>query len=242
MSKNYKDLLKQYGTTIELKQYLTAIYNFQKEANYERHVEPNSMMYSTSQTNNINEMLGKINEGKVDYKKTLDSLYVSTSEEKFKFGMGSTYTNQSFYEVPTYSTVTYSYKKVKNNDKDKKIIYNKESYLDRLYVWNSSKFNAYKNIMKDERYEELLQLQGKYFNLYMRIFSQPPNERDFDKVISNIKNAADLVHKNNYSTLIGVQTLLLPENKDEIATFLRDSAKECKKRANEIEFMMKSLE
>ena len=42
------------------------------------------------------------------------------------------------------------------------------------------------------------------------------NERDFDKVISNIKNAADLVHKNNYSTLIGVQTLLLPENKDEI--------------------------
>jgi len=32
------------------------------------------------------------------------------------------------------------------------------------------------------------------------------------------------------------------ENKDEIATFLRDSAKECKKRANEIEFMMKSLE
>lgn len=184
LSKNYKDLLKQYGTTIELKQYLTAIYNFQKEANYERHVEPNSMMYSTSQTNNINEMLGKINEGKVDYKKTLDSLYVSTSEEKFKFGMGSTYTNQSFYEVPTYSTVTYSYKKVKNNDKDKKIIYNKESYLDRLYVWNSSKFNAYKNIMKDERYEELLQLQGKYFNLYMRIFSQPPNERDFDMDIS----------------------------------------------------------
>ncbi|KKP87044.1 MAG: hypothetical protein UR89_C0008G0016 [Candidatus Roizmanbacteria bacterium GW2011_GWA2_35_8] len=182
LSRNYKDLLRQYGTTDELKQYLTGILTFQREANYEIKVPSNSSMpYTTTENNYINETLGKIKEGKVEYRNIIDSITVSSSEEKFKFNMGGFYTIQSFYYVSA------SYNKIPNNknkDKEEKITYNKESYLDRLYTWNSSKFSAYKNIVKNERHSELLQLQGKYFNLYMRIFSQPPNERDFDMDIS----------------------------------------------------------
>ena len=47
------------------------------------------------------------------------------------------------------------------------------------------------------------------------------NEKDFYKVISNLKNAVDLVHKHSYPVTIGVQTLLLPENINEIESLAK---------------------
>jgi len=41
-------------------------------------------------------------------------------------------------------------------------------------------------------------------------------EKDFDRVISNLKNAVQFKKKNNLKSTIGVQTLLLPENAHEM--------------------------
>lgn len=42
------------------------------------------------------------------------------------------------------------------------------------------------------------------------------NSKDFDRVISNLSEAAKIRAKNNYKCTLGMQILLLPENKDEV--------------------------
>lgn len=44
-------------------------------------------------------------------------------------------------------------------------------------------------------------------------------ENDFNKLIKNIEDAVNLRKKNNYDCALGVQFLLLPENKDEVVSF-----------------------
>jgi len=50
-------------------------------------------------------------------------------------------------------------------------------------------------------------------------------EKDFEKVISNIEYAANLRDKKEYGATIGVQTLLMPENIDEIPKLARIAKK-----------------
>ena len=50
------------------------------------------------------------------------------------------------------------------------------------------------------------------------------NEKDFERVMDNLKYALEYKRKNNLKCTIGVQTLLLPENKDEIELL----AQQCK--------------
>ena len=50
-------------------------------------------------------------------------------------------------------------------------------------------------------------------------------ESDFDKVLNNIKNAVKIKQKKNYSCVIGMQMVLLPENQEE-AILLAQQAKD----------------
>lgn len=46
-------------------------------------------------------------------------------------------------------------------------------------------------------------------------------EKDFEKVLNNMKNAVQIRDKNNYKCTLGAQMLLLPENKDEVFEFAK---------------------
>lgn len=167
LSGNYRDLVKEYGSLDAQKKYLLSILNFQREGNYKGYGN-----------DYLNEVKDKINKDEINYKDVFGTINISTSEEKYKFStykVGFAYTNQSFYDIYNYSYYPF---KTKKNSK------NKDSKLDRFFTWNSSKVRAYKRMIKDGRHNELLQLQGKYFELYRRILSQPQNERDFDMDIS----------------------------------------------------------
>jgi len=180
LSGNYKDLIKEYGTHAELKQYLLSVFTFQRQQNYKIYVGTEIRNYITNQDNYLEEMKNKIIDGKVDYKKTSDLILITKSEDRYKFNLGNLSTSRSFYDIIQNNNGYYNLV----NKKDREIIKDKDSYLDRFFVWNYSKDDAYKNIIKDGRQNELLQLEGKYFELYTKILSQPTNERDFDMDIS----------------------------------------------------------
>lgn len=175
LSKNYKDLIKKHGTNEVKKQYLLSIFTYQREANYKQQYSSNSS-YVTNMSGYLEKMKDKVAKGKVEYNGVFDSINISNSEDRFKFNTGSLYMNQSFYEFPYYSDYFV--------DRLQKNVENKDGFLDRLYVWNFTNLEVYKKIIKNERHSELLQLQGKYFNLYMKIISQPTNEREFDMDVS----------------------------------------------------------
>lgn len=178
LSKDYKDIIKTYGTEKEVKSYLLSIINFQIEANYKQNTLSNNNQL-VDNNNYIKDLKSKVEKNQVNFKKVLDLIHINDSENKYKFSAGSFFDNPSFYAIPAYQNSYFENRIKKKSDNE-----NKDYYLDRLYTWNLSKVNAYKKIVQDERQNELLQLQGKYFQLYMKILSQPLNERDFDMDIS----------------------------------------------------------
>lgn len=58
------------------------------------------------------------------------------------------------------------------------------SALDRLYIWNWSKKQAYKNMSQELPLSRLLALQDAYLRLYQKISHQPVDERGYDTDIS----------------------------------------------------------
>lgn len=178
LSRNYNDLIKDYGSYNEKKQYINSIFVFQKEANNltiarrkEKH--PQEQIDLNFYYKNIDELQKMLNADRFDQDKIFNAFYIADYEEKYKFNMGSEYTIPSFYDLSYFD-----YSRVKTEKKDD------SSMLDQIYVLNNSRLTGYQMMKRDIRYNNLIKLQKKYFQLYRKISLQPPDQRDYEMDIS----------------------------------------------------------
>lgn len=174
--KNQKNLVRNFGTQDELKNYLHSTYEYKGKILSKRFLSNNN----PSQKEIIKKYLKHINEDALDYKIMIDAILIPDYVRKYKFNEDGFLSSgeDSFIETPRYYDVNYFNKTLKIN---KKIA---DSFIDKFYSWNASSINSYNNTKKNISYAELLQLDEKYFDLHSRISGAPSNERSYDMDIS----------------------------------------------------------
>jgi hypothetical protein len=173
--KNYKNLVGDFGTQEEKKAYLLSTYQH-KDKRLSEHFLSNN---NPKQKEEMQAIVKRINEDAIDNGALINAFYIPDYPRKYKFNINEFLNSgeDSFIEVP-YSDSFYLKKS------EKKGIKPSDSFIDKVYLWNFSSLNAYDYMRKNITYAKLLELDEKYFDLYSRIVSAPPNERGYEMDIS----------------------------------------------------------
>lgn len=169
---NYKYLVREYGTSAEMKDFLVTTYDYKSKMLSKRFLSNDNL----TQKEMIEKNLKLIKEGGQDYRQLIDRITIPKDYFKYKFDTGTSLISgeDSFVEIPYYIGL----------NTDTKGVETKDYTIDRLYNWNASMVGAYENMKQNMPYTKLLELDEKYFDLYQRIMSRPPNERGYEMDIS----------------------------------------------------------
>lgn len=194
LTDEYRRLVMEYGSGDEKKQYLTLLLSSVKDG-YVSHLtlmksqltdqgiskKPNfssdSIRQDISDTQKIIEMLTKMEK---DLQKNNISPERINSQITWNYRIPYPTYGEGYYNEPYYLGQQNNFYELKKTDKNVR----EPGFLDKLYKWNYSQYQAYKNIKHDMPFEVLLKLQKQYFSLYEKIQKQPQKERSFKSDIS----------------------------------------------------------
>ena len=180
LTEDYHRLIQEYGTQEEQKKYVSQLVAFHKKAAINvaaKNTEKNMVDSYKYPVEEAVKVENRIKENKYDTETMFNSIQIYNNPDDFKYE-NKPYTmllTHSFYSVGYYENF---------NQKNRIYEHEEKSELDKLFILNVSRKNAYDRMSQEITFEGLLNLQKEYFLLEEKIRQQPDNERAYDMDIS----------------------------------------------------------
>lgn len=200
LTRNYDYLISEYGSEEEQREYYKRI-NLLLRENLEEmseYLKPQVVEVKTKQINDLKKEIVYPTKpprpmNMLDYnQKEVEELKNLIDDNLFKLNniKVSLYEVHNIYYISGWSNV------INYNPDEQYIGYYgimapisfshvlKPNFLDRLYMWNWSKKNAYQRMKIDIPHQDILKLQSRFYYLYKKISTQKDNERNYSSDLS----------------------------------------------------------